>query len=227
MGERAPSPRRASAARIQVSADLVAVTLHARELVMLLQRSAGRGRGRWVLPSETLGERASPDTIAARAARNLLGAGPVHLEQVGAFTDGRHPADAGLSVGYLAITPERGASLVGGTLAWFPASDVPQLPIRQMAIVRAALTALRRRLDDSPVAFQLLPATFTLTELQHVYEVLLGHPLHKASFRRALQAADLVAPIDEWRTEGRGRPAQLFRYAGKSGNSPRRGVRFP
>ena len=86
--------------------------------------------------------------------------------------------------------------------------------------------SLRSRLDQGPMAFHLLPATFTLTQLQEIYELLLGRRLHKASFRRSLHAAWLVEPTDEWRSEGRGRPAQLFRYAPKKRRGVRRGVRF-
>jgi hypothetical protein len=85
---------------------------------------------------------------------------------------------------------------------------------------------VRDRLDYAPVAFRLLPVEFTLSELQQTYEMLLGRRLHKASFRRALQAAWLVEPTDEWRSEGRGRPAQLFRYAPRRRRGNRRGVRF-
>ncbi len=81
-------------------------------------------------------------------------------------------------------------------------------------------------MDHSPVAFRLLPSTFTLTELQQIYEMLLGNRLHKASFRRALQSASLVEPTDEWRSEGRGRPAQLYRFSPRKRPRSRRGVRF-
>jgi 8-oxo-dGTP diphosphatase len=93
-------------------------------------------------------------------------------------------------------------------------------------MVDGALEAIRSRLDQSPIAFRLLPPTFTLSELQGTYEILLGRRLHKASFRRALQSAWLVEPTDEWRSEGRGRPAQLFRYAPRRRRANRRGVRF-
>jgi hypothetical protein len=85
---------------------------------------------------------------------------------------------------------------------------------------------VRRRIDQAPLAFRLLPEVFTLSELQAIYELLLGRALHKASFRRALQAAFLVEPTDEWRGEGRGRPAQLYRYAPRKRRGARRGVRF-
>jgi 8-oxo-dGTP diphosphatase len=115
----------------------------------------------------------------------------------------------------------------GSDLArWFDASAVPGLAPRQRAMADAALEEVRRRMDHSPVAFRLLPAVFTLSELQRMYEMLLGRRLHKASFRRALQASFLVEPTDEWRGEGRGRPAQLFRYAPRRRRAGRRAVRF-
>jgi hypothetical protein len=88
------------------------------------------------------------------------------------------------------------------------------------------MRAIQARLDQAPIAFRLLPAKFTLSELQQMYELLLGKRLHKASFRRALQAAWLVEPTDEWRSEGRGRPAQLYRYSPKKKRRAQRGVRF-
>jgi 8-oxo-dGTP diphosphatase len=149
------------------------------------------------------------------------------MEQIGAFSDGRrHPTDADLSVGYVGLVPTGGPAPVGGIAAWVPIADLPPLAPRQRAIVDAAFDRVRDRLDQAPIAFRLLPPTFTLSELQGMYELLLGRRLHKASFRRALQGAWLVEPIEEWRSEGRGRPAQLFRYAPRRRRSSRRGVRF-
>jgi hypothetical protein len=90
----------------------------------------------------------------------------------------------------------------------------------------AALETLRTRMDYAPIAFKLLPAMFTLSELQQMYEILLGRRLHKASFRRALQGAVLVEPTEEWRSEGRGRPAQFYRFAPRKRRQGRRPVRF-
>jgi hypothetical protein len=81
-------------------------------------------------------------------------------------------------------------------------------------------------MDFVPIAFRLLPLAFTLGALQEMYELLLGRKLHKASFRRALQAAFLVEPTDAWRNDGRGRPAQLYRFAPRKRRAARRIVRF-
>ena len=77
-------------------------------------------------------------------------------------------------------------SPVGGAYAWFPLDELPVLPPRHRAMLDSAVAMIRLRMDHSPVAFRLLPQMFTLGELQHMYELLLGKRLHKASFRRAL-----------------------------------------
>jgi 8-oxo-dGTP diphosphatase len=117
-------------------------------------------------------------------------------------------------------------SPLGGVYAWFTLGDIPQLAPRQRQILDTAVSMIRGRMDQSPVAFRLLPQMFTLTELQQMYELLLGKRLHKASFRRALQAAWLVEPSDEWRSEGRGRPAQLYCYAPRKRRPAQRGIRL-
>jgi 8-oxo-dGTP diphosphatase len=172
----------------------------------------------------------SDETIeetAARIARDALGSAPNFVEQVAAYGDGRrHPSSSPLSVAFLALVAAGAPAPVGGAAAWFAIDDVPPLAPRQKSMLDGALHAVRARLEHSPIAFRLLPTTFTLSDLQEIYEILLGRRLHKASFRRALHAAWLVEPTDEWRSEGRGRPAQLFRYAPRKRRSSRRGVRF-
>ena len=164
---------------------------------------------------------------ARRIAMEAVDIEPAWLEQVGAFGDGRrHPAESDLTVGYVGVVPQGTPLRAGDGSGWFALADVPVLAPRQRVLLDAALETVRLRLDQAPIAFRLLPPTFTLSDLQQTYELLLGRRLHKASFRRALQAAWLVEPTDEWRSEGRGRPAQLFRYAPRRRRNQRRGVRF-
>ena len=167
------------------------------------------------------------EASAIRVARSTAIGEPAWLEQVGAYGDSkRHPSDADISVAYAGLIPMGTPSPVGGVYAWFPLLDVPVLAPRQRLMLDGATTIVRGRMDQSPVAFRLLPQMFTLTELQQMYELLLGKRLHKASFRRALQAAWLVEPTDEWRSEGRGRPAQLYRYAPRKRRPAQRGIRL-
>lgn len=208
------------------SVDVVLVTAMGAELAILLTRGTTE-RERWALPwkaAQTSAE--SLDATATRIAQDALGEPPTWIEQIGAFADGkRHPSEADISVAFVALVPHETASPRPGN-TWFSVADIPPLSPRQKSMVEGAVAAIQARLDQAPIAFRLLPPTFTLSELQHLYELLLAKRLHKASFRRALQAASLVEPTDEWRSEGRGRPAQLYRYSPKKKRRSQRGVRF-
>src|SRR5437868_11152193 len=207
------------------SIDVVLVTATRNELAVLLVRNSSE-RERWSLPWRSPQTGETFEVAATRSAQEALGEPPNWMEQIGAFGDGkRHPSEADVSVAYLALAPHETASPRAG-YTWFQLTDLPPISPRQRAMVDAATRTIQSRLDQAPIAFRLLPATFPLSELQQMYELLLGKRLHKASFRRALQAAWLVEPTDEWRSEGRGRPAQLFRYLPKQRRRLHRGVRF-
>lgn len=213
--------------RSSLSLDLVLLTPVQGELgVLLVRQDEVRAKDRWALPHAELDPELPLDESALTLARRTSGEEPAWHEQLGAFGDGRrHPSNAALTIGWVGLLPMH-AGAVDDAISIHPLEDLPPLAPRQRAVVDAAAAHLRLRLDLAPIAFRLLPPTFTLTELQQMYELLLGRRLHKASFRRALQAAFLVEPTDEWRSEGRGRPAQLFRYAPRKRRGQRRGVRF-
>lgn len=166
---------------------------------------------RATLPTAALLAGEDPDGAAARATRGLLGRAASWTAQ-GATTV--RDAEVALAISYVMLVPSGTAAPAG--CAWHRIGRGPALAVRTTKAVEGAVALLRGRMDLEPIAFRMLPPTFTLSELQQLYELLLDRGLHKASFRRALQASYLVQPTDAWRSEGRGRPAQLFRY------SPRR-----
>lgn len=217
---------RGSTAALGVSVDVSLFTPRGAELaVLLLSPPAARGRNRWLLPSDALRVDEPLDAAAARIARDALGSLPSFLDQSRAHGGARRVAGTPqIGVAYFGLTPDAGVS--GRNAAWIGLSNLPPLAPRLKEEIDTALTTLRAHVDRLPIAFRLLPATFTLSDLQAVYELLLGRRLHKASFRRSLHAAALVEATDEWRSEGRGRPAQLFRYAPPRRRRLRRGVRF-
>lgn len=221
-----PTSARAAPRGLTLAVDVVLFAARSSELAVLVESDAGaRGRARWSLPSDGLRGDELLDDGALRIARESLGALAVHVEQAGTFGGARRPADgAHVTVAYFGLVPDSAATRRNGE--WVAMSELPPLPGRQREAVDAALAAMRARVDQQPIAFRLLPAAFTLSELQAVYELLLGRRLHKASFRRSLHASALVEPTEEWRSEGRGRPAQLFRYTPPRRRRQRRGIRF-
>jgi 8-oxo-dGTP diphosphatase len=168
------------------------------------------------LPSVVLGHTQAPADAAEALARRTLGRIPAWQSQVGVLRD-----DEGLAILYVAVVAATAEAGAGSEFAWRPLARGAVT-----ATVRAAIAHLRERIDREPVAFRLLGGTFTLSDLQQVYELLLERRLHKASFRRSLMAAHLVEPTEHWRSEGRGRPAQLFRYAPRRRRGVQRAVRF-
>ena len=208
--------------RAPVSIDLVVLTCRERDVCVLADsRPVGKQRS-LVLPWEALRTGERLDAIAKRVAKRACGIAPGWIEQAGAFGDGSaHPVSTQLSVCYIALVPSPGR-----VANWLTTQQVSALPERHRRMVASAIEVVRSRIEQSPLAFSLLPREFTLSELQQTYETVLGRHLHKASFRRALQAAFLVEPTGDWRGEGRGRPAQLYRHAPRRRKGTRRGVRL-
>lgn len=222
------SSKRAAARGFAVGVELVLFTPSEGELGVVLRTGADdRSRSRLTLPATTLGVTDTIDQSALDLAREAAASAPAVLDQVGTFGAARQQTADGprITVVYFGLLPA--GTGFRSPHAWVEVSEAPaSLSPRQRDAVDAALAALRARVDLQPIAFRLLPPAFTLSELQRIYELLLGRKLHKASFRRALHAASLVEATDEWRSEGRGRPAQLFRYAPPRRRRARRGVRF-
>jgi len=79
-------------------------------------------------------------------------------------------------------------------------------------ILATALSRLRGKLRYRPVVFELLPEAFTLSALQRAVEAILGAPMHKQNFRRALERAEMVEGLGRLETDTGGRPAELFRF---------------
>jgi 8-oxo-dGTP diphosphatase len=223
MASRAASSTRRTTTGGPVSIDVVLLALRAQKLHVLAE-TTDAGRKRFALPWGAPARGEHLDAAAARIARAATGARVDWMEQAGAFGDGtQHPSGTLVSVCYLGVRPWID---VTAPWTWIDVRSSQPLAERQRHMVAAALTLSKSRLEQAPLGFSLLPRTFTLAELQQAYETVLGRRLHKASFRRALQAAFLVEPTGEWRGEGRGRPAQLYRYAPRRRKGSRRGVRL-
>ena len=75
-----------------------------------------------------------------------------------------------------------------------------------------ALRRLQAKLEYSNVAYSLLPAEFTLSQLQRVYEAILARPLDKRNFRKRILSLGIIEATGRLAAEGRHRPAQLYAF---------------
>ena len=92
-----------------------------------------------------------------------------------------------------------------------PPLGVPML-YDHRRILATAMGRLRGKLKYRPVVFELMPAAFTLLELQQTVEAISGVRIHKQNFRRLLEKGGLVESTGDVSTKTGGRPAALFRF---------------
>lgn len=215
--------------RPSVTTDIVIFTVRAdtagqkRLQVLLIQRRGWPFERQWAIPG---GFVRPGETLAAAAARELAeetGVAGVFLEQLRAFGDpGRDPRTWVITVAYTALIPSDRIILRADTDAadagWFPLEDLPlPLAFDHAQILDHAMQSLRARLETSVrVAAALLPARFTLTEMQEVYEVLLGRELDKRNFRKWVMATGCLAATTEEK-RGPHRPALLYEFTPNDG----------
>lgn len=86
------------------------------------------------------------------------------------------------------------------------------MPFDHRRILATAIARLRAKMKYRPVVFELMPAEFTLTELQRTVEAIAGRHLHKQNFRRLVESTQLVEPTGDSSTATGGRPAALYRF---------------
>jgi 8-oxo-dGTP diphosphatase len=204
-------------AGVSVAVDVVVFTVSEERLeVVLVRRRHEPFRDRWALPGGFVGAQESLEDAARRELREETGISDVYLEQLYTFGDpGRDPRGRVVSVAYYALVRREALRLRAGDDAaearLFAVRGLPPLAFDHDRIVATALARLRAKLVYSTVGFQLLPARFTLGDLQRVYEVILDRRLDKRNFRRKVLSLGLLRPAGRARG-GRGRPAQQYAF---------------
>jgi 8-oxo-dGTP diphosphatase len=185
--------------------------------VLLIQRGLKPFKGKWALPGGFVRVDEELDEAARRELEEETGLREVFMEQLYTFgTVDRDPRERVVSVAYYALVKQGASELKASTDAddaqWFAVGELPPLAFDHAKIFDVALVRLRGKLRYEPIGFELLPAKFTLSQLQRLYETVLGVELDKRNFRKKILSFDLLVPLDETFREGAHRPAQLFRF---------------
>ena len=200
-----------------VTTDIVIFTIRRDELkVLLIKRALPPFRNMWALPGGFVNLEESLEAGARRELEEETGVRDVYLEQLYTFGEpDRDPRERVITVAYYALVPSDEMDIQAGTdaegVSWFAMRELPELAFDHGAILDMAYDRLRAKLGYSTIAFQFMPRNFTLTELQHVYEVIQGEPADKRNFRKRILGLDLIEPTGKERRDGPHRPAALYR----------------
>jgi 8-oxo-dGTP diphosphatase len=201
-----------------LTVDCVVFGLDERDLkVMLIQRDLPPFEGAWALPGGFVRIGETLDEAAARELEEETGLRKVFLEQLYTFgAIDRDPRERVVSVAYYALinlSEQRvHAASDARDAGWFAVHDTPSLAFDHGEILEMALERLRGKLRYQPIGFELLPRKFTLSELQHVYELVLERELDKRNFRKRVLAMDLLVETDEVQQDVAHRAARLYRF---------------
>jgi 8-oxo-dGTP diphosphatase len=227
---------------MDISVDCVLFGFDEKKLKVLLieQRHAGTDRKlpkiQTALPGDLLKDKESLDDCAKRVLKELTSLKGIYLKQFYTFGDPKrvqdlkdqewlrlfraHPERRVITVGYYSLVklddyaPK--ASSFAGKTKWVDVYNIPQLAFDHNEIVERALDVFRHELVADNIGFELLPEKFTLSELQHLHEIILDKKLDKRNFRKNVLKGDHLTPLEEKQQGVLHKPAQLYKYKRKS-----------
>lgn len=184
----------------------------------------------WTLTGYHILQEEDFDTAAARILKEVSGLDNIYLEQFYAFGKIERidaPKDrlwlehqSGLSnrvitVGYYSLIDNTTVtlSLKERNVKWFPINELPELGFDHQEILMKALEKLRSKLRSEPIGFELLPEKFTLSQLQKLYETILGTTYDRRNFRKKVLQMKYIIPLNEKQKDVKHKPAQLFIFS--------------
>lgn len=203
-----------------VSIDCVLFGFDGGELkILLIERNEEPFKDWWALPGNLVGNDESVDQSASRILHELTGLSNIYMEQYYTFGEvGRHPQGRVISVAYYAMLRLGGDKALKPLTSyakkaqWVNVKELPKLAFDHQHIFDKGLEKIKRRIKHLPIAFELLPEKFTLTQVQNVYELILGKKLDKRNFRKKILSFGVLKELDEKQKGVSFRAATLYKF---------------
>ncbi|MBQ2192413.1 MAG: NUDIX hydrolase [Prevotella sp.] len=203
--------------QVWVSVDCIVFGFEKNKLKLLVgRRQMDPGRGEWSLYGGFVKTNESLEDAASRVLQDLTGLKKIYMQQIGAFgAIDRDPGERVISVAYFALINVNDYDdklRIEYGQEWVNLNELPQLYSDHNIMVEKAIAWLRHHISTEPICFNLLPSLFTLTQLQHVYEAILGEEIDKRNFRKRIKQIDFIEKTEliDKLTSKRG--AALYRF---------------
>lgn len=201
-----------------VSVDIALFTVHKAGLaVLLIRRERDPYQGCFALPGGFVHEDKDADATqtARRVLANKVGIVAQYLEQLYTFSGQvRDPRGWSVSIAYYALMPESLLPAPDDNRILISVDALPELPFDHAKIIAGGVERLRNKSTYSTLPAFLLPKQFTLNELHRIYQQVIGSDIDNSSFRRRIEAQEMVTPVEGSMKKGRqGRPAQVYQLS--------------
>lgn len=209
--------------KVWVSVDVIIFGFDQKKLKVLIgRRQMDPGRGEWSLYGGFVSATESIDEAADRTLQDLTGLRHLYIRQLGAFgAVERDPGERVISIAYYALInvadyDER--LLQEHNVQWIDVNHLPLLYSDHNEMVRQALHRMRQKIRTEPISFRLLPPLFTLTQLQQLYEAVMGEEVDKRNFRKRVKEMDFIEKTELIDKAHSRRGAALYRFNKKAYN---------
>ena len=184
--------------------------------LLVHQRPYNPGKGELSLIGGFVEQDESIDAAARRVLTEFTGMTGIFMRQLGAFgAVDRDPGDRVISVAYYALVNVKryGSEHPLRAADWVDISELPHLCFDHNEMVMSALKKIRKNLFVEPIGYNLLPDYFTLTQLQDLYEAVLGHKIDKRNFRRSILERNILLKTDKIDKLSSKRGAALYQFS--------------
>lgn len=184
--------------------------------LLLINRGIEPYKGSWALPGGFMKIDETAEQGALRELQEETGVKDIYIEQLQAFTAvDRDPRERVMTIAFMAFVRQEKYEVIAGDDAakaqWFPVNSLPRLAFDHKEIITLALDKLRWKMTYEPLAFRLLNKTFTISQLQTIYEVVFDKKFDRRNFHKKLTSLGYIIPTDE-QQKTIGRPSTLYTF---------------
>ena len=209
--------------KVWVSVDCIIFGFEEGKLKVLIgRRQMEPGRGEWSLYGGFVSNDESLDEAAERTLEDLTGLHHLYMRQVGACgAVDRDPGERVISIAYYALINVRDYDekvRKEHGVEWIDINSIPTLYSDHNLMVDQALRIMRQKNKTAPISFRLLPQLFTLTQLQTLYEAVVGEEVDKRNFRKRIKEMDFIEKTSLIDKKSSKRGAALYRFNNKAFN---------
>ncbi|RAW02331.1 NUDIX hydrolase [Pseudochryseolinea flava] len=204
---------------IKVSVDAVVFGYdpdHGMQLLLIKRRDEPFQK-MWALPGGLVLDGESLDDAVNRELKEEAGIRVNYLEQLYTFgKPTRDPRNHAISVSYFALVRPKDFQISAQSdaedVAWFDIQKLPKLAFDHKEIINVAIKRLRGKITYEPVGFELLDKAFPFSDLENLYQALLGREIDRRNFKKKIAKLSILEALNETIQRKSGRPAQLFKF---------------